>query len=252
MSWCWQEATSLLYGRPRLWIRLSECCIQHHQKSVDLKCASSGANDLVKLVVGGGKDRRVLLQTALTSRCGRWEGGASPSAAVGEGDEEGGRDGKAAVTGAEAESDGEAVGSTAVDVGASGAMSLQYAKQCLENALNLISRDMALTSGDAAAGGAGMGAGIAGGGAAVGSDSISVNGTQAGFDTAADAAGDGDVPAAAVAASKESAAVAENGLLKQAVLAKMVRLCVPASPPCPVRCRQHARSECPGAFISRF
>ena len=168
MSWCWQEATSLLYGRPRLWIRLSECCIQHHQKSVDLKCASSGANDLVKLVVGGGKDRRVLLQTALTSRCGRWEGGASPSAAVGEGDEEGGRDGKAAVTGAEAESDGEAVGSTAVDMGASGAMSLQYAKQCLENALNLISRDMALTSGDAAAGGAGMGAGIAGGGSSCG------------------------------------------------------------------------------------
>ena len=86
----------------------------------------------------------------------------------------------------------------------------------------------------------------------MGSDSISVNGTQAGFDTAADAAGDGDVPAAAVAASKESAAVAENGLLKQAVLAKMVCLCVPASPPCPVPCRQHARSECPGAFISRF
>lgn len=57
---CLKQSAVLFYNRPRLWLRLAQCCIAHH---IRMERLSRGAaeNELIRGVIGSGRHRRVLL-----------------------------------------------------------------------------------------------------------------------------------------------------------------------------------------------
>jgi len=66
---CFQEASSLFYSSPRLWLRLAECCVARHAMQEREKREQSSGDPLVASTVGRGNHRKILLpvSTGLTS-----------------------------------------------------------------------------------------------------------------------------------------------------------------------------------------
>ena len=60
---CFQEASLMFYNRPRLWLRLAECCISAHVHALDSAEQATSKSDVVRNVVGDGRARRVVLPT---------------------------------------------------------------------------------------------------------------------------------------------------------------------------------------------
>ncbi|KAJ6235207.1 ccr4-not transcription complex subunit 10 [Anaeramoeba flamelloides] len=60
-----QGALVCLYNRPRVWIRLAECCLLEHFRLIKDKEQKNSLNHLVKKVIGQGKYRTVILQTGI-------------------------------------------------------------------------------------------------------------------------------------------------------------------------------------------
>jgi hypothetical protein len=52
------QASRTQYLRPRLWIRLCECCLQHHQRQQQRKDTAASGSDMVRQIVGRGSERR--------------------------------------------------------------------------------------------------------------------------------------------------------------------------------------------------
>lgn len=77
-----QEAAALFYKRPNLWLRMAECCMQHHASS---QSDESGSNldsesngGVVATMVGDGQQRRLLLPCSRPDSC---DGSAKQAAA---------------------------------------------------------------------------------------------------------------------------------------------------------------------------
>jgi hypothetical protein len=60
---CFQEASLLYHNRPRLWLRMAECCISAHVRKLAESEGSGSKSDVVRSVVGEGRARRVVLPT---------------------------------------------------------------------------------------------------------------------------------------------------------------------------------------------
>ena len=60
---CFQEASLLYYNKPRLWLRMAECCISAHVRKVAESEKAGSKSDVVRAVVGEGRARRVVLPT---------------------------------------------------------------------------------------------------------------------------------------------------------------------------------------------
>jgi len=58
---CFQEASLLFYKQPKIWIRLTECCIASHVKK--LHDSRKNKNSLVRKVAAHGDSRRIILPT---------------------------------------------------------------------------------------------------------------------------------------------------------------------------------------------
>eukprot|EP01090_Pellita_catalonica_P001673 TRINITY_DN11434_c0_g1_i1.p1 TRINITY_DN11434_c0_g1~~TRINITY_DN11434_c0_g1_i1.p1 ORF type:complete len:378 (-),score=53.33 TRINITY_DN11434_c0_g1_i1:13-1146(-) len=61
---CLKEASLFYYRRPKLWLRLAECCVAVNQKQQNMQEKTEQRNDVIQAVVGEGKYRRVILPTA--------------------------------------------------------------------------------------------------------------------------------------------------------------------------------------------
>lgn len=57
---CFENASLIFYNRPRVWLRLAECCVQHHREEERRKLGPT-RDRLVRRVVGQGRHRRVVL-----------------------------------------------------------------------------------------------------------------------------------------------------------------------------------------------
>lgn len=83
-----REAAQLLYNRPQLWLRLAECCLQHHSKLLAdrlANAASGSAAPTMPVVVGTGPQRRLVLPTPSEPDLAVLTAGASPNSTVGSG-----------------------------------------------------------------------------------------------------------------------------------------------------------------------
>ncbi|KAJ3430012.1 ccr4-not transcription complex subunit [Anaeramoeba flamelloides] len=60
-----QGALVCLYNRPKVWIRLAECCLLEHFRLIKDKEQVGSLNRLVKKVIGQGQSRTVILQTGI-------------------------------------------------------------------------------------------------------------------------------------------------------------------------------------------
>jgi CCR4-NOT transcription complex subunit 10 len=57
---CFENASVLYYNRPRLWLRMAECCVQHYLQGQQERSRET-RNLLVRAIVGKGRFRRVML-----------------------------------------------------------------------------------------------------------------------------------------------------------------------------------------------
>lgn len=120
---CFETSSLLYYNRPRLWLRMAECCIQHYRAKQDDK-ARSTKDCLIRRVAGKGRFRRIVLPPSNDPR--------ERIEAM-----------KAAERSAE---EGRANGTGATGPNLRGECSLPYACKCLQNALFLL--DNASQGGD--------------------------------------------------------------------------------------------------------
>ena len=60
---CFQEASLMYYNRPRLWLRLAECCVSAHVHALASSEKAHSKSDVVRSVVGDGRARRIVLPT---------------------------------------------------------------------------------------------------------------------------------------------------------------------------------------------
>lgn len=60
---CFQEASLMFYNRPRLWLRMAECCVSAHVHALASTEKANSKSDVVRSVVGDGRARRVVLPT---------------------------------------------------------------------------------------------------------------------------------------------------------------------------------------------
>ncbi|KAG7398569.1 CCR4-NOT transcription complex subunit 10 [Phytophthora boehmeriae] len=64
---CFHESSRLFFNRPKLWLRLGECCTAAFAKEQKLALAAGNKSGLIQGIVGSGSHRRVLLPTNLPS-----------------------------------------------------------------------------------------------------------------------------------------------------------------------------------------
>lgn len=64
---CLHESSRLFFNRPKLWLRLGECCTAAYAKEQKLALAAGNKSGLIQGIVGSGSHRRVLLPTNLPS-----------------------------------------------------------------------------------------------------------------------------------------------------------------------------------------
>uniref|UniRef100_A0AAV1T8P8 CCR4-NOT transcription complex subunit n=1 Tax=Peronospora matthiolae TaxID=2874970 RepID=A0AAV1T8P8_9STRA len=113
---CFHESSRLFFNRPKLWLRLGECCTAAFAKEQKLAVVAGNTSGLIQGIVGTGSHRRVLLPTSL------------PSAASQD------------IKLAEMDSNGIASRTASVDddaVGGSPTMSLPFGAKCFKNVVLL-------------------------------------------------------------------------------------------------------------------
>ena len=108
---CFENSSLLFYNRPRVWLRMAECCVAAH-KEEERQRSAAVKDRLARKVVGQGRHRRVVLPA--TNDPQDAAAAAAATAAVGEGVEGG-------------------------EGGVRGQCTLVYAVKCLQNALFLLS-----------------------------------------------------------------------------------------------------------------
>ena len=54
---CFQEASLMFYNRPRLWLRMAECCISAHVHALAESEKANSKSDVVRSVVGDGRGK---------------------------------------------------------------------------------------------------------------------------------------------------------------------------------------------------
>ncbi|KAL3671924.1 hypothetical protein V7S43_002591 [Phytophthora oleae] len=64
---CFHESSRLFFNRPKLWLRLGECCTAAFAKEQKLAVVAGNKSGLIQGIVGSGSHRRVLLPTSLPS-----------------------------------------------------------------------------------------------------------------------------------------------------------------------------------------
>ncbi|KAL7692648.1 putative tetratricopeptide-like helical domain superfamily, ribonuclease H-like superfamily [Plasmopara halstedii] len=64
---CFNESSRLFFNRPKLWLRLGECCTAAFAKKQKLAVMAGNKSGLIQGIVGSGSHRRVLLPTSLPS-----------------------------------------------------------------------------------------------------------------------------------------------------------------------------------------
>lgn len=64
---CFHESSRLFFNRPKLWLRLGECCTAAFAKEQKLAVIAGNKSGLIQGIVGSGSHRRVLLPTSLPS-----------------------------------------------------------------------------------------------------------------------------------------------------------------------------------------
>ncbi|CAH0479756.1 unnamed protein product [Peronospora belbahrii] len=64
---CFHESSRLFFNRPKLWLRLGECCTAAFAKEQKLAVIAGNKSGLIQGIVGTGSHRRVLLPTSLPS-----------------------------------------------------------------------------------------------------------------------------------------------------------------------------------------
>ncbi|RMX64948.1 hypothetical protein KXD40_001181 [Peronospora effusa] len=64
---CFHESSRLYFNRPKLWLRLGECCTAAFAKEQKLAVVAGNKSGLIQGIVGTGSHRRVLLPTSLPS-----------------------------------------------------------------------------------------------------------------------------------------------------------------------------------------
>lgn len=64
---CFHESSRLFFNRPKLWLRLGECCTAAFAKEQKLAVVAGNTSGLIQGIVGTGSHRRVLLPTSLPS-----------------------------------------------------------------------------------------------------------------------------------------------------------------------------------------
>ncbi|KAL4109324.1 hypothetical protein PRIC1_001025 [Phytophthora ramorum] len=64
---CFHESSRLFFNRPKLWLRLGECCTAAFAKEQKLAAVAGNKSGLIQGIVGAGSHRRVLLPTSLPS-----------------------------------------------------------------------------------------------------------------------------------------------------------------------------------------
>ncbi len=109
---CFENASLLFYNRPRVWLRMAECCVSAHREEGRQRNGTV-RDRLVRRVVGQGRHRRVVLPASNDPQ----DAAAAASAAA------------AAV----------AVDAGGGEGGVRGQCTLVYAVKCLQNALFLLS-----------------------------------------------------------------------------------------------------------------
>lgn len=125
---CFETSSLLYYNRPRLWLRMAECCIQHYRAQQEQRTRTM-RDSLIRRVVGKTRFRRIVLEPSNDPR-GRLEAMRRGAEAAAGG--AGGGAGMANGSSSSAELRGEC--------------SLPYACKCLQNALFLL--DNASQGGD--------------------------------------------------------------------------------------------------------
>jgi CCR4-NOT transcription complex subunit 10 len=123
---CFENAALLFYNRPRVWLRLAECCIQQHRVEQEARGAATKGRMVARLV-GRGRHRRAVLDTA--------SGATSEAAAAG--GKGPGPEGAAAKGNGPSSGPGPGPGK-ANGEGLRGQCTLPYAVKCLQNALFLL------------------------------------------------------------------------------------------------------------------
>ncbi|KAG6962195.1 hypothetical protein JG687_00007283 [Phytophthora cactorum] len=64
---CFHESSRLFFNRPKLWLRLGECCTAAFAKEQKLAVVAGNKSGLIQGIVGSGSHRRVLLPTSVPS-----------------------------------------------------------------------------------------------------------------------------------------------------------------------------------------
>ncbi|TDH65719.1 hypothetical protein CCR75_006756 [Bremia lactucae] len=64
---CIYGSSKMFYNRPKLWLRLGECCTAAFAKEQKLAAVAGNKSGLIKDIVGSGSHRRVLLPSSLPS-----------------------------------------------------------------------------------------------------------------------------------------------------------------------------------------
>lgn len=111
---CFENASLVFYNRPRVWLRMAECCV-HAYREEEGRREGPVRDRLVRRVLGRGPHRRLVLATRRGGDCREFQGGDGARGAAG-----GGLDGS-------------------VGEDARGRCTLLYAVKCLQNALFLLS-----------------------------------------------------------------------------------------------------------------
>ncbi|DBA03658.1 TPA: hypothetical protein N0F65_006837 [Lagenidium giganteum] len=64
---CFHASSRLFFNRPKLWLRMGECCTAAFDQQQKLASSSGSKSGLIQSIIGSGSHRRVLLQTTLPS-----------------------------------------------------------------------------------------------------------------------------------------------------------------------------------------
>lgn len=64
---CFHESSRLLFNRPKLWLRMGECCTAAYAQEQRLTAIAGNKSGLIRGIAGSGAHRRAILPTSLPS-----------------------------------------------------------------------------------------------------------------------------------------------------------------------------------------